>query len=66
MKPTMRVRVLRCKDVMDRTGLSRATIYRQMKLRHFPRNHRLCGSAVGWSEREVEDWIEERLRDTAS
>jgi prophage regulatory protein len=51
---------------MDRTGLSRATIYRQMKLRHFPRNHRLCGSAVGWSEREVEEWIKERLRDTAS
>jgi prophage regulatory protein len=57
------VKVLRCDEVVDRTGLSRPTIYRRMKDGEFPRCRRLSPGAVGWSEAEVEAWIKARFSD---
>lgn len=63
-----RSRIIRLKEVMQLTGLSRSTIYDRMNPkspRHdlsFPRNFSLGGtskraSAVGWMEEEVLAWI---------
>jgi prophage regulatory protein len=57
-------RVLRCAEVMNRTGLSKATIYRLMDRGLFPLRRRLCSGAVGWSEEEIEAWIDERFSDS--
>ena len=54
-------KVLRCRDVVALTGLSRATIYRLMDDEEFPHCHRLSPGRVGWSEEEVEAWIRARL-----
>lgn len=54
-------RVLRCRDVVKLTGLSRATIYRLMVGEEFPPSHRLSPGRVGWSEAEVEAWIRARM-----
>lgn len=53
---------LRLAEVVQRTGLSESTIRRLEKRGDFPRRCNLSGRAVGWSEEEVEEWIQERLR----
>ncbi|MCS3434035.1 AlpA family transcriptional regulator [Klebsiella sp. BIGb0407] len=53
--------ILRIKEVIARTGLSRATIYRQMACGRFPQCFSLTGEggrAVGWLEESVNGWIQ--------
>ena len=57
-------RVLRLAEVLHRTGLSKASIYRLMDRGLFPLSRRLCAGAVGWSEEEVEAWIDERFSES--
>jgi len=59
-------KVLRCPEVVERTGVSRPTIYRMMAEGTFPQCHRLSPGTVGWSEAEVEAWIEARLAEPPS
>lgn len=51
----------RLSDVLRRTGLTRSTIYDRIAKKEFPHQVSLGGRAVGWLEREVEDWINERV-----
>lgn len=61
------LRILRRKDVEQRTGLSRSGIYDKVSVkspRHdasFPRQIRLGNGAVGWVEQEVDAWIESKI-----
>lgn len=50
-------RLLRLKTVLDRTGLSRSTMYRKMDAGTFPRNVRISARCVGWRESAVEAWM---------
>ena len=59
-------KILRCKEVLLRTGLSRATIYRLVAKGWFPSPVKLSKTAVGWIEAEVEDWLSSRERAAAS
>mgnify|MGYP001827885958 CR=1 FL=1 len=47
-------------EVLDRTGLSRSTIYNYINAGLFPRPRKLGPRRVGWLEREIEAWIAER------
>jgi prophage regulatory protein len=49
--------VLRRKEVLRRTGLTRSTLYRLISKGKFPTQHRLSEATVGWSEEEVNAWI---------
>lgn len=42
------------------TGLSRSTLYAQMKDGTFPRPIRLGARAVGWRKSDIEKWLSER------
>lgn len=59
--------ILRLKQVIERTGLSRSTIYDRMNVkspRHdasFPKQMGLGGDAVGWLEDDINVWIESRI-----
>jgi prophage regulatory protein len=53
-------RILRDREVRERVGLSRATIWRMIRSGDFPAPVRLGPQSVGWIEREVGDWIAER------
>jgi prophage regulatory protein len=53
-------RILRCKDVMDLTGLSRSTIYALMQEERFPASIKLSKRAVGWREKDICDWMDAR------
>ena len=55
------VRFLRLPEVLDRTGLSRSTIYVRLDQGRFPRPVSLGARAVGWLESEVDEWIRERI-----
>lgn len=54
--------VLRLPQVSDYTGLSKASVYRQVKEGTFPRPIRLGSRAVGWLTTEVTEWIAARPR----
>lgn len=55
------MKLIKIKEVMNVTTLSRASIYKYMNLGRFPRHVSLGGRAVAWVEEEVEDWVAQRV-----
>ena len=54
--------ILRRKQVENRTGLSRSTIYLRIKAGTFPKPIKLGGArAVGWLENEISNWLAEQV-----
>lgn len=49
-------RILRLRAVLDRTGLSRSTLYRKIQQGTFPRQLKLNPRCAGWRESEVRNW----------
>ena len=60
------LRLLRLPAVLERTGLSRSTIWRLERRGEFPRHHRIAPNIVAWLEEEVTDWIRSRTDAVAS
>jgi prophage regulatory protein len=54
-------KILRLPNVLDRTGLSRSTVYLRVTEGRFPRPVSLGARAVGWIETEVEEWIAHQI-----
>ena len=52
-----RLSILRRKQVEEKTGLSRSTIYQRIQESTFPRPINLGARAVGWLENEIEAWL---------
>lgn len=50
-------RILRLKTILERTGLSRSTLYRKLHLGTFPRQLRISERCIGWRECDVESWL---------
>lgn len=56
-----RARIVRLPEVIDRTGLTRSSLYRRIDVGEFPAPVSLGGKkAVGWHEHEIEAWINSR------
>lgn len=53
-------RLLSVKDVIQCTGLSRATIYKLEASADFPAKFSITESRIAWLESDVADWIMER------
>src|SRR5439155_2846707 len=53
-------RYLRAREVCERVGLSRTTIWRQVRRGEFPTPRRLSANAIGWMASDVEAWIASR------
>ena len=53
--------ILRLPQVVQKTGLSRATIYAYIKKNQFPVQLSLGERSSGWLESEVENWIDSRI-----
>ena len=54
--------ILRLPDVRRTTGLSRSTIYSRMDQGTFPRQVKLGVRAVGWLEKEIQDWVRRQIK----
>jgi len=50
-------RILRLKAVLDRTGLSRSTLYRKIELGTFPAQVRISERCIGWRESDIDRWL---------
>ena len=55
------MKFLRIKQVTEKTGLSKATIYRLEAAGTFPKRVRLSQGAVAWHEGAIENWMKERI-----
>lgn len=51
------MRIIRLKEVIDSTGLSRSTMYKYISEGTFPKPVSLGDRCVGWVDSEVYDWI---------
>ena len=58
----MAKKILRLKEVKTRTGLGRSTIYLRIAQGSFPKSIALGERAVGWLESDLDEWINERIR----
>lgn len=62
------LRIIRLKQVIELTGLSRSTIYDVMNPKStrydpdFPTSIQLTQGTVGWIYTEVEQWIENKIK----
>lgn len=59
-------RLCRVAEVMNRTGLSRATIYRKMARGEFPQARQLGLNSVAWPESELLRWMQAPMDWTAA
>ena len=55
------MRILRLKEVTEKTGLARSTVYKYLDIGTFPKPVPLGGRSVGWVESEVHEWITKRI-----
>jgi prophage regulatory protein len=60
-------RILRLKQLTERIGLGRSTIYDRMDTQSprydatFPKPIKLGAAAIGWIDSEITTWIEQRM-----
>jgi len=59
-------RILRLKEVMQLTGLSRTGIYERIKNGGFPQQVNLGGRSIGFVDAEVRDWITVKIKSRKS
>ena len=50
-------RILRIRTVLERTGLSRATLYRKIQQGSFPRQIKISMRCAGWRESAIAEWL---------
>jgi len=55
------MRILRLRDVIEKTGLARSTVYKYIEAGTFPKPIDLGGRSVGWVDEEINDWILEKI-----
>lgn len=53
-------RLIRLPEVMDRVGLSKATVYARIERGDFPAPVRL-GASSRWVESEIDAWVEKQI-----
>ncbi|MBS0416673.1 MAG: AlpA family transcriptional regulator [Proteobacteria bacterium] len=57
-------RFLRLPAVMEKTGLSRASIYRLGALGRFPKRVKISENTAAWDEQEIDAFLNERVAAT--
>lgn len=55
------IRILRLPQVLDKTGLSRSTVYAEIEEGNFPKPVQLTKRTTGWLEHEVNSWLATRI-----
>lgn len=53
-------RVARLPEVVNRTGLSRGSIYRLMSAGRFPKSVKIGERAIAWRESDLLAWLDSR------
>ena len=53
-------RLIRLRELVKLLSISRANVYRLMKMGKFPQSTKLTERTVAWRLSEIEAWIQER------
>jgi len=61
MGSAMPLRILRIQEIVQKTGLSRRTVYTEISEGRFPKPVQLSSRRVGWPEDEVDAWLAEKV-----
>ena len=61
MKIDIRERFLRMREVVQRTGMSRGTIYNKIHAGTFPKQIPIGANLVVWLESDVQKWMQEQI-----
>ncbi len=56
------MRLIKLKEVLNKTGLGRSTLYNLMGTSQFPKPIPLGFRAVGWLESEIDEWILKKVQ----
>ena len=56
------LKILRMKDVVEKTGFSKSWIYELIKQGNFPNPKKIGSRTIGFNSADVDAWIIERLR----
>lgn len=56
------MKFLRLSEVLDRTGLSKTTLYSLMRQYRFPQSIPISDRSVAWSEEDVDAWLQEKMQ----
>ncbi|EGR4358581.1 AlpA family transcriptional regulator [Vibrio cholerae] len=59
--PENNIRLIRFREVLTMTGLSRSSLYRFIEENQFPPQVQLGDRAVAWVEGEVQEWIAQQI-----
>ena len=51
-------RLLRIDEVLEMVGISKSVLYEMIGREQFPRPVRISLRAVGWRQRDIDDWLE--------
>ncbi len=57
----MHERLIKLSEVIDRTGLSRSTIYNRIDDGTFPKQIKISKRSMAFIESEIEEWIQTRI-----
>ncbi len=57
----MNNKILRLKQVIEITGLSKSTIYRWIKANQFPKPINLSHVSVGWLCSDIQEWVQSKI-----
>ena len=57
-------RMLNAREVVERVGLHRSTIWKKVRAGTFPAPIQLAENKIGWPETEISGWIEQQPRRT--
>jgi len=52
---------MRLKEITEKTGLAKSTIYNLISQGKFPKQIDLGARSVGWVDTEIEEWLEEKV-----
>jgi len=60
----MKNSLIRLHEVLNRTGYSKAWIYALMSKGEFPQSVKIGTRAIAFIEREIDDWVEQRIAES--
>ena len=55
------MRLLRIDQVKEQTGLSKASIYKQIRLGNFPSGVKITRRSTAWPSDHIEHWINKQI-----
>jgi prophage regulatory protein len=55
------IKLYRIEDVAEMTSLSKASIYKQIRLGTFPKPIKLDSRTNAWTDEQLEEWVKSRI-----